>query len=115
MNFIISSIVIFGVGILSERFLRKKFKIEERKDIIYQGVNKFQRWVEGSLLIIFLISLWFFNDYIFLSFISYFVLLNLFRTLMEWRYERESKQYILTLLSIILYLLIVGSSLIFLY
>ena len=113
MNFIIPSIVIFGVGILSERFLRKKFEIEKRKGIIYKGVNRFQRWIEGSLIIIFLISLWFFIDYIFLLLISYYVIMNLFRVLMEWKYEREKKEYILTLHSVIIYLLIIGSLSIF--
>ncbi|MER2107467.1 MAG: DUF4181 domain-containing protein [Solibacillus sp.] len=82
---------------------------------MYKGVNRFQRWIEGSLSIIFLISVCFFTDYMFLLLISYYVIMNLFRTLMEWKYEREKKQYILTLHSIILYLLILGSSLIFLF
>lgn len=109
MNFIISAIVILCLGILSERYLRKKFDIEKRKGFIYKGANKFHRWTEGSLLIIVLILLWFFIEYTFLLLISFYVLMNLFRALMEWRYERENKEYILTLHSIIIYLLLIGS------
>lgn len=107
--FIISCIVIYGLGILSERYLRKKFGIEERKGFTYKSVNKLQRWVERSFLVTFLIALWFLIDYAFLVLISYFVVMSLFRSLIEWRYEREKKEYILTLHSIIMYLLIVSS------
>ncbi|MFP3919228.1 DUF4181 domain-containing protein [Lysinibacillus telephonicus] len=113
ISFIISSIIIFGLGILSEIYIRKKFGIEKREGFIYKGVNELQRWVEGSILVIFLILFWFLIDYVFHLLIFYFVILNLFRALMEWRYEREEKRYLLTLHLIIIYLLILGSLSIF--
>ena len=109
MIFIISSIVIFGLGILSDHYLRKKFGIENRKGFSFKSVNKLQRWVERGFIVIFLIALWFLIDYALLLCVSYFVVMNLFRSLMEWRYEREKKEYILTLHSIMMYLLFVGS------
>ncbi|QCR31097.1 DUF4181 domain-containing protein [Lysinibacillus sp. SGAir0095] len=109
MIFIISSIVIFGLGILSDHYLRKKFGIENRKGFSFKSVNKLQRWVERGFIVIFLIALWFLIDYALLLCVSYFVVMNLFRSLMEWRYERGKKEYILTLHSIMMYLLFVGS------
>ena len=55
MIFIISCIVIYGSGILSEHYLRKKFEIADRKGFMYKSVNKLQRWVERNFLVIFLI------------------------------------------------------------
>lgn len=100
-------IVVLVFAILSERWLRKKFKIDKPKRFVYRSVNTFQKWIERTIIIAFLISLWF-VDHTLPLLIAFFLVLTSFRTFMEWKYEREKKEYIITLFSIFLYLLIFG-------
>ncbi|MGE7762238.1 DUF4181 domain-containing protein [Peribacillus sp. NPDC097895] len=88
-----------------ERWLKKKFKIEKSKWSFYKGVNPFQRWTEMAMIIAFLISIWFVDNLI-PWLIGYFLISSSFRAFMEWKYKREEKEYILTLYSMFIYLLV---------
>ncbi|MFY0779044.1 DUF4181 domain-containing protein [Peribacillus simplex] len=93
-----------------ERWLKKNLKIDKSKGYFYKGVNKFQIWIERAMLIAFLISIWF-VDNPFYMLIGYLFISLSFRAVMEWKYKREKKEYILTLYSIFIYLfvLVIGS------
>ncbi|MFK9120875.1 DUF4181 domain-containing protein [Peribacillus frigoritolerans] len=88
-----------------ERWLKKKLKIGKSKGRFYKSVNKFQKWIEMSMLIAFLILIWFVDNTIPLL-IGYFLISLSFRTFMEWKYKREKKEYILTLYSMFIYLFV---------
>jgi hypothetical protein len=92
--------------------LRKKLKIEKSRGFFYKGVNKVHTVIELTMLAIFLILLWYLERP-FPAFITFFFVLFSFRAFMEWKYEREKKNYLMTLFSIIMYLTIMGLALVF--
>lgn len=84
---------------IMQRYLRKKLQIEKTPWGIYKPMNNTQKWLERSLLMVHLILLWFIDD-IFLLTILFFALLNSLRAFMEWKYEKEKKTFVLTLLAV---------------
>ncbi|WP_375090378.1 DUF4181 domain-containing protein [Peribacillus sp. RS7] len=105
LNYIIFIIAILIIAIVFERWLKKKLKIGKSEGRFYKGVNKYQKWIEMSMLIAFLILIWFVDNTIpFL--IGYFLISLSFRAFMEWKYKREKKEYILTLYSMFIYLFV---------
>ncbi|MGX1194625.1 DUF4181 domain-containing protein [Metabacillus sp. SLBN-84] len=84
------------IGTLSENLLRRKFDIPKTKGLIYRGVSTSHRWTERVLLLIYLICLMIldFSMGLFLAFITLFFA---FRAFMEWKYEREKKEYLITI------------------
>ncbi|MES1042391.1 DUF4181 domain-containing protein [Peribacillus simplex] len=105
LNYIIFIIAFFIIAIVFERWLKKKLKIGKSKGHFYKGVNKYQKWIEMSMLIAFLILIWFVDNTIPLL-IGYFLISLSFRAFMEWKYKREKKEYILTLYSMFIYLFV---------
>ncbi|WP_445662644.1 DUF4181 domain-containing protein [Cytobacillus sp. FSL R5-0596] len=106
---IIYFIIVLILAFFTERWLRKKLKIGKRGFGTYKGVNTAQRWIERTLLVVFLISIWFIDNPVKL-FIAFFLTLYSFRAFMEWKYEKEKMEYIITFSSIIVYLTIIGIS-----
>jgi hypothetical protein len=84
---------------IMHRYLRKKLQIEKTPWGIYKPMNNTQKWLERSLLIVHLILLWIIDD-IFLLTTLFFALLNSLRAFMEWKYEKEKKTFVLTLLAV---------------
>ncbi|XHU78738.1 DUF4181 domain-containing protein [Peribacillus simplex] len=105
LNYIIFIIAFLIIAIVFERWLKKKLKIGKGKGHFYKSVNKFHKWIETSMLIAFLILIWFVDNTIPLL-IGYFLISLSFRTFMEWKYKREKKEYILTLYSMFIYLFV---------
>ncbi|WML46602.1 DUF4181 domain-containing protein [Neobacillus sp. PS3-34] len=91
-----------------DRILTKKFNIQKRKERWYRPHNSVHKWGERTILLIFVCIypiLIFYDDLSInpnYGLFSFLVVLNLFRTIMEWKYDRESKEYIRTLASLIL-------------
>ncbi|WP_321202595.1 DUF4181 domain-containing protein [Bacillus sp. CRN 9] len=100
-------IFILILAIVAEHWLRKKYKIDKRKWIIYKGVNTFQRWIEGLLFVAFLIAIMFVDNAP-LVLIAFILILTSFRAVMEWKFERSKKEYIITTFSIFIFLLTLG-------
>lgn len=92
------------VGVLMERFLKKKYAIAKNEGWIYHPVNNFQKYTEIILSIIFIVSICFLDNSE-MWFFVYFSILNCFRALMEWKYERETKRYLLSLSSAIYFII----------
>ena len=110
LKFVIFLLVLFLVFFLSDRILRKIANVEKQKGFIYKRVNKSQKIGEGIILALFFISLIIqayssinFEPYI--PMILYLVVLNLYRALMEWKYQKESKEYIITLSNSVLFVI----------
>lgn len=109
------AIIIFYI-VLSERFLKKKFKIQT-KGVIVKYVNNTHKIMERMLLSVSVILLIVFvvkgiNIHYWLF--PYLILLFLVRCYMQWKYERERKEYILQLNGVLtLLIFITGFSLSF--
>jgi hypothetical protein len=85
--------------------IRKKLKIEKSRGFLYKGVNKAHIVIELTILGVFLILLWYLERP-FPAFITFFLVLFSFRAFMEWKFEREKKNFIMTLFNIVMYLAI---------
>ncbi|TGA97393.1 DUF4181 domain-containing protein [Sporolactobacillus shoreae] len=97
-------IVMFCILFSVDRVLRKKLQIPKVEGFIYQPVNKMQAWVETSLFILMIILMFFFMDYVFI-YPLFFLFFEGIRAFFEWKYSREKKQYLITMLWGIGYLL----------
>ena len=110
--FILIIVMIFVAG---EKVLRKKFNIGKRDKNRPCYVNKVQMWGETILIIAYIASMFFVaNDlsetrWIGLGVASLFLIIELFRALIEWIYRKEQREYIIHLyasLIIIIFVLI---------
>lgn len=102
LKYVIFLLILFLVFFSSDRILRKIANVEKQKGVIYKRVNKSQKIGEGIILALFFISLiilayssFDFEPYI--PMIIYMGILNLYRAFMEWKYQKESKEYVITL------------------
>ncbi|OCA88081.1 hypothetical protein A8F94_09690 [Bacillus sp. FJAT-27225] len=81
-----------------EWMLRKRFEIGHADWGFYRPINSVHKRIERLILLLFMIGLWFFKGSA--PFFIIIVLLSmLVRTFMEWKYKKESKEYLLTLFS----------------
>lgn len=100
IEFLIALAIFFILATLSERILRKKYQIAKRKNWLLEPVNLIHKRAERilfwSYLIIFMGLL--FAEYRYTSILIFVFLLlnNTLRAYMEWKYERNTRQYILT-------------------
>ncbi len=99
--FVIFLIIGFAIEILLRKLLRTDRKALKR----YGPINDFQKRGELFLLIIFLfilaVQVFLKGDLWFGSVLIYFVVSTLFRGFIEWKYDRQSKEYIITLVFLI--------------
>ena len=109
LKFVIVLIVAYLLSFFGEKILRRVINVEKRKSFIYQPVNKSQKKGERVLLVLFFISLFIQIVYSSPSFetstvlIIFLIVLNLYRAFMEWKYQKESKEYIITLCSLVFF------------
>ncbi|MEY8348102.1 DUF4181 domain-containing protein [Bacillus cereus] len=111
--------VIIVALFLFEKLLRKKLHIPRKHSFIYKPVNNIQKWGEISIFIIYLITSFILIvnvDYenIGYLFFIFFIALYVFRTFMEWKYDKESKEYVISFLGVIC-LMISFSAVIYLF
>ncbi|PDZ52876.1 polysugar degrading enzyme [Bacillus sp. AFS094611] len=109
-------IIIIGLaigGYLLEQFLRKKLNVEKRGFFGYKHVNSLHVKIEIGLIIIYVISSCY---YIFkfenakMAYVM-FVYLGISLTLrawMEWKYDRKSKEYILSITGMVAFILMLS-------
>jgi uncharacterized membrane protein YidH (DUF202 family) len=107
ISFLIVGSIFLIAGILTERFLKKKYAIAKNEGWIYHPVNNFQTYTEIILSIILIVSIYFLDN-LGMMFFVYFSVLNSFRAFMEWKYERETKRYLLSLFSAIYFIIFIG-------
>ena len=100
-------VVIIVVLFLLENLLRKKLHIPRKNTIIYKPVNNIHKWGEFSIFTIYLITSFILIvnfDYINIGYLIFvfLIVLHVFRTCMEWKYDKESKEYIISFIVICL-------------
>jgi len=99
-------ILIIAYVLPSNWWLKKKFNIEEKS---FNYVNKTHKLIELTISIMAIIGVIFSISRgvisIYLLIFS-FIILMIVRAIMEWKYERGRKGYILSLNSLIVYILI---------
>jgi hypothetical protein len=114
MEFIALGVFLIIVGIFLEKYLIRKYDIEKNKGLVVRYVNKYHMWGEYILLAIGIILIAAFaergrmrSD----SILILIIIVHLFRSVVQWRYEREKKAYILTAMSIAMFsVLLVGAN-----
>ncbi|AKL94600.1 hypothetical protein CACET_c11350 [Clostridium aceticum] len=101
---------LFLLFLFIEKLLRKRLGIEKRGGLIYTHVNKLHKIGERVLMVVFLLVLISLagrpNFPIHpggLVFVYFFVLFS-FRTFMEWKYLKTSKEYILSSITVVMYI-----------
>ncbi|MCA1055891.1 DUF4181 domain-containing protein [Rossellomorea aquimaris] len=116
MNFFILSlligfILIVGGSIWLDRWLRKKLHIPKKDGWVYKPVHPIQGWIEGLIIVSGLIFT-FNREYYGVDSQAFFPLvffiLFTFRAFMEWKFERERREYVLTLISLFPFILWIG-------
>lgn len=111
LKFVTFLLVTFLIFFSIDKILRKVVNIEKRKGIIYKPVNKSQKTGEKVLLVLFFISLiiqMVYSPSNFESFptvIIFLGVLNLYRAFMELKYQKESKEYIITFSNLVLFII----------
>lgn len=80
----------------SEKWIRRKLNIPKQRGFFYQSQNRIHRWTEGTLIVLYAVGLMIFDfSTLFIAVsISFFLAV---RSFMEWKFEREEKEYILSL------------------
>ncbi|TGB01076.1 DUF4181 domain-containing protein [Halobacillus salinus] len=112
MKSLIIFVLAVAYNISSNRWLTKRFNIKEKKS---NYVNEAQKVIEvfiiiATLGIIFVIPSGLSSIYVVFSCLS---LITIIRIFIEWKFERESKEYILSINNLIIYILIVVSIFVF--
>ena len=100
--------LIFLIGFLIEKGILKSF-VGEKKKISETPGKSILRWGRGIILAVALCSLPFFNAKdinLKWYWILYFILLYVFESVIEWKYIKNSKQYVITLFYLLLIIII---------
>ncbi|MEK4244887.1 DUF4181 domain-containing protein [Psychrobacillus sp. FSL K6-2684] len=110
MRFLVFFIVLIFIGFLLEKIINKLLRVEKKKISETSG-KRIDRWGRGIILLIFLFTLPFviFGDstnIIKWYWIVYITLLMGFQAFLEWKYLENSKQYVTTIIFIILSVII---------
>jgi hypothetical protein len=106
------TIIIFLIfaSLAMDEWLKKRYDIKEKKGWLYKPVNTLHKWLQRALL-----ASWFIFIFVAAklnlslgSFIVlwFFVLINSLRVFMEWKFDRKSNRYILSLGSVVWLLII---------
>jgi Domain of unknown function (DUF4181) len=101
--FILIFIAWLATVLVTEKTLRRKYSIPKRTISRYKHVNTFHKWGEILIITVFIICgiEVAFNDDVYPG-LRYFYPFSItfvwiFRTFMEWKFDRESKEYIISL------------------
>ncbi|PFN27894.1 DUF4181 domain-containing protein [Bacillus cereus] len=109
-------IIIIGLGIgghFLEKFLRKKLNMEKGGFFGYKHVNSLHEKLEIILFIIYFISGLIYVNSFENANVGYalFIFLGTLWTLrawMEWKYDRESKEYILSIIGLVAFIIMIS-------
>lgn len=95
--FVFAAVILLIAFMFFEQYLKKRFSIQKREGWIYRPVNRLQKYGEIFLLIVTIVSFFWFNDQTTLMLLIYLILSNCFRTIMEWLYRRKTGRFWLDL------------------
>ncbi len=109
-------IIIIGIaigGYFLEQFLRRKLNMEKRGFFGYKHVNSLHVKLEIGLFIIYFVSSMIYinsdeNANIGCAFFIFFTTLWTLRAWMEWKFDRESKEYILSTIGLLAFVVIIS-------
>jgi len=110
---VIVVLIVIAIMTFIEMGLRKVLKIGKRDKTRPRYLNKVHKWGEIGLLIAFFFSYFVVINYYFeeefmpLWIVYFFLVMQIFRTIMEWIYAREQKEYIFQLLAAIFLLVFI--------
>jgi hypothetical protein len=108
---IVFAIVFIVLEILTEKKIRKKFGIHKKEGTWYRTVNSFHQAGEVLIMITFIIFItimgngetdlanWITKYGVFL----FITVLFIFRAFMEWKFDRKSKEYIIQMFNLIVF------------
>ncbi|MEG9298261.1 DUF4181 domain-containing protein [Mangrovibacillus sp. Mu-81] len=102
-------VMVLGVGFFLDYWLRKKLNISRKPGVLYKPVHPVQGWMEaiiviGSILLIFNVEFEKVGAGVMVPLV--FTLQFSFRAVMEWKFERERREYIITASSVVLLVLL---------
>lgn len=109
-------IIIIGIaigGYIFEQFLRRKLNMEKKGFFGYKHVNSLHVKLEIGLFIIYFVSSMIYlnsdeNANIGYAFFIFFATLWMLRAWMEWKYDRESKEYILSVIGLFAFIVMIS-------
>ncbi|EOO21158.1 MULTISPECIES: DUF4181 domain-containing protein [Bacillus] len=109
-------IIIIGTcigGYFLEQFLRKKLNMEKRGLFGYKHVNSLHVKLEIGLIIIYVIASCYYmfkfeNSKMAYAIFTYLGITWILRAWMEWKYDRESKEYILSIIGLVAYIFMIS-------
>lgn len=105
--------VIFVITIvyllLSESWLKQRFAIERKDGLFVKFINKQHMIIEIILLVIAIVGIFLFSSkglYGHYWVFAFFITILIVRSIMQWIYERERKEYILELNSLLAFIVL---------
>ena len=106
MRFLVFFIILVILGFLLEKIIYKLLRVEKKKISETSGKNV-DRWGRGLILVIFLCTLPFVvaqdtTNVLKWYWILYITILLGLQAILEWKYLKNSKQYVATLIFILL-------------
>ncbi|MED3126188.1 DUF4181 domain-containing protein [Bacillus wiedmannii] len=109
-------IIIIGIaigGYFLEQFLRRKLNMEKRGFFGYKYVNSLHVKLEIVLFIIYFVSIIIYvnrdeNANIGYAFFIFFATLWTLRAWMEWKFDRESKEYIFSTIGLLAFVVMIS-------
>ena len=115
LEIMIFIIIVIAIKFIVTKLLRKKFNI-----ITYPNsdryINNTHKWGEGilRLLAITLFILSYFFEYLIFGLVFILLLMLIFSAYMEYKHEREEREYIITIAETLMYLiLIIGAPILY--
>ncbi|MED0934732.1 DUF4181 domain-containing protein [Bacillus mobilis] len=109
-------IIIIGVcivGYFLEQFLRRKLNMEKRGLFGYRYVNSLHVKLEIGLIIMYVIASCYYmfkfeNSKMAYAIFTYLGITVILRAWMEWKYDRKSKEYILSIIGLVTYICMIS-------
>jgi predicted histidine transporter YuiF (NhaC family) len=98
--------ILLSIFLIVEWLLRKRLNIPYKRRTALKESNNYYKWIERIFGVLFLISLVFINNRIFIAlFITLFLL---FDTFMQWKYNRSDKEYVISLVGLICFIVFIA-------
>jgi hypothetical protein len=101
------------VGYFLEQFLRRKLNMEKRGLFGYRYVNSLHVKLEIGLIIMYVIASCYYmfkfeNSKMAYAIFTYLGITVILRAWMEWKYDRKSKEYILSIIGLVTYICMIS-------
>ncbi|WP_445661461.1 DUF4181 domain-containing protein [Bacillus sp. FSL K6-3431] len=113
---VIIGIIFIIISIISERFIRKNWIVQQPKGRFYQYRHTLHFVLEGLITISFFLLFKDKNDILFgdgrwmFTILSYFFIVSLLRTFVEWKVARKDNLWIINLITTTMFMLHIAAS-----